>query len=255
MDNLAKPWHPIRMIVVPDDQVFAVDAERNSGGGRARRGFSGTSGLVETLRNDILSLRYKPGEALSRQALQTRFGLSSTPVRDALSRLAEEHLVEIYPQSGTIVTPIDLSLARQAQFLRRSLEMELLRTLGQTRPPQLIAQLRTLIQHQIAFAGLGAVEEFAGMDRNFHCAFYEAANTEDLWHMLRARSGHIDRLRRLHLPVEGKMLEIIKAHTDIVDALEAGDIPASQAALLHHLSRSLDFVPKLRADYPDYFRG
>jgi DNA-binding GntR family transcriptional regulator len=75
-----------------------------------------------------------------------------------------------------------------------------------------------------------------------------------LWELVRRQSGHIDRLRRLHLPKEGKMREILAAHTAIVEAIAAGDAAAAQGALRDHLSRSLDFVPSLRDLHPTYFR-
>src|SRR3954470_23891476 len=76
--------------------------------------------VFELLRERIISLELSPGTVLSRAALAEEFRLSSTPIRDALMKLEEEKLVEVFPQHATIVSPIDLTLARQAQFLRRS---------------------------------------------------------------------------------------------------------------------------------------
>ena len=70
--------------------------------------------VFEHLREKIMSMELVPGTVLSRQELQLQFGLSSTPIRDALLKLAEESLVEIFPQHATRVSPIDLDLARQA---------------------------------------------------------------------------------------------------------------------------------------------
>ena len=64
--------------------------------------------VYEQLRDMILSLMLKPGTVLSRADLQRQFGLSSTPIRDALMRLEEAGLVEVFPQSGTLVSLIDV---------------------------------------------------------------------------------------------------------------------------------------------------
>lgn len=218
------------------------------------RGARGAVQVFNSLRSDIISLKLEPGLLLSRAELQARFGLSSTPVRDALIRLQNEGLVEIYPQHATKVAPIDLSLAREAQFLRRSVELELVRTLALQQNQALNSQLKRLIQQQTAFAGLGEFEAFVSADHAFHRAMYEAAEVGDLWQLIRQRGGHIDRLRRLHLPVEGKMLEIVEAHSGIAGAIAAGDVAGAQAAMREHLSRSLDFVETLRGRYPQYFR-
>src|SRR6201991_2974975 len=78
--------------------------------------------VFEKLRNAIIALELPPGAPLSRAELASQFGISSTPVRDALMRLEEEGLVDVFPQAATKVSLIDVPLARQAQFLRRALE-------------------------------------------------------------------------------------------------------------------------------------
>jgi DNA-binding GntR family transcriptional regulator len=79
--------------------------------------------VYEDLRAKIVALALKPGEALSRPSLAESYGLSQTPVRDAFLKLQQEGLVEIYPQSRTMVTRIDVAQAREAQFLRTAIEM------------------------------------------------------------------------------------------------------------------------------------
>ncbi len=218
-------------------------------------GMRGAALVLETLRQEILSLVLPPGTALSRPELQARFGLSSTPVRDALMRLQEEGLVDIFPQHATIVSPIDLAGANQAQFLRRSIELEAVRTLAQAPDAGVIERLRSLIRQQSAFAALGEYEAFTTADQAFHRTMYDALRIGALWYLMRRQSGHIDRLRRLNLPVAGKMHEIILAHAAIVDAIEAGKPDEAQQALRLHLSRSLQFVDKLQESHPQYFRS
>lgn len=223
-------------------------------GRTVRRARIDAPSVLDTLRADIIALRLKPGEVLSRQELQLRFGLSSTPVRDALLRLQEDGLVDIFPQHATRVSPIDLTLARQAQFLRRSLEIECVRQLASRPDAALIGQLESLIRQQMAFDLVGELEAFSAADHAFHRALFDAAGVLDLWHLMRRQSGHIDRLRRLHLPVKGKTGEILSFHRAIVERIGAGDAEGAAEAMREHLSRSLGFVDTLRDQYPDYFR-
>jgi GntR family transcriptional regulator, rspAB operon transcriptional repressor len=218
------------------------------------RGRRGAAMVFETLRQDILSLTLPPGTPLSRPELQERFGLSSTPVRDALMRLREEGLVEIFPQHATIVSPIDVAIATQAGFLRRSIELEAVRTLALKPDADLTARLRSLMRQQSAFAELGEYGAFTNADQAFHKAMYDALRIGGLWHLVQRQGGQIDRLRRLHLPVAGKMRQIVEDHTAIVDAIEAGKPGEAQEALRSHLSRSLQFVDALRESHPQYFR-
>src|SRR5687767_7668084 len=83
--------------------------------------------VFDHLREQILSLELAPGTVLSRAELADAFGLSQTPIRDALIRLAEEGLVDIFPQHATAVSRIDVGSARQAHFLRRAIETEVVR--------------------------------------------------------------------------------------------------------------------------------
>ncbi len=86
--------------------------------------------ILEHLRERILSLDLRPGTPLSRAELQQQFGSSQTPVRDALMKLEEEGLVTVYPQYATLVSKIDVDLARQAHFMRRAVEQEAVFTIA-----------------------------------------------------------------------------------------------------------------------------
>jgi len=210
--------------------------------------------IYEQLRDMILSLKLVPGTVLSRADLQRQFRLSSTPVRDALMRLDEAGLVEVFPQSGTIVSLIDVPLARQAQFLRRAIELEVVRTLAEAPDRALIERLRGVVRDQASLAKAKDLERFNDADLAFHKLLYEAAGVPDLWSLVRRRSGHIDRIRRLHLPIGGKAVQIVRDHTSIVDAIEKGERDLAQAELRGHLSRSLAFSTELRARFPRYFK-
>lgn len=210
--------------------------------------------VVALLRDQIVSLALPPGTVINRAELQERFGLSSTPIRDALLRLQEEGFVDIFPQHATRVSAIDLAAARQAQFLRRSVELEVVRTLAGAADADLMRRLRSIMAQQKALADLGDLEGFEALDQGFHRALYEAAGVPDLWGIVRRNSGQIDRLRRLHLPVPGKAHQIVADHEAIVEAIAAGDPSRAEGALRDHLSRSLAFSAEMRTRHPDYFR-
>ena len=209
--------------------------------------------VLDDLRRKIISLELLPRTVLSRLDLQAAYGVSSTPVRDALIKLQEEGLVEIYPQHATLVAPIDLAQARQAHFMRRSIEIEIARHLAQLPDQSLIATLSRQIDEQTMLAQLQSVERFAEADLVFHWTLYEAAQVPDLWGQVRRFSGHIDRIRNLDLPAEGKMQRIITDHKAIVAALEQGQAQAAEAAVRDHLSRSIALTGAMKAKNPDYF--
>ena len=198
--------------------------------------------VYDRLRTEIVSLRMEPGTTVNRLKLQRQFGLSSTPVRDALMRLGEEGLVEIVAQSATRVSLIDIDKARQAQFLRRALELEVVETICASADRTVTQELRSLVQQQT----------HAAMREDL--SLFDAVGMAGLFHLVRRQSGHIDRIRRLHLPHSGKMQEVIRDHGKIVKALVAGDATAAQQAMRDHLSQSLAYSPRLREQHPGYFK-
>lgn len=208
--------------------------------------------VFEHLREQIISLELAPGAPLSRVMLAEAYGLSQTPIRDALMKLAEEALVEIYPQHTTVVSRIDIAAARQAHFLRRSIELEIVHLLAQKPDPLLIQQLQASIERQRACHTAGQYPQFMEADQAFHRDMHMAAGVTALWDMEQRYSGHVDRLRRLHLPEAGKAERIMDDHQRVLDAIAAGDAPRAQQALREHLSGTLSQVAEICKRYPDY---
>ena len=220
-------------------------------GFRLDRARSATSQVFEHLRELIVSLAVAPGTVLARPELCAYFGLSQAPIRDALLRLEEERLVDIFPQHQTRVRGIDLAAARQAHFLRLSVELEMARVLAQAPNPALEAILLALVAGQRTCLNGGDLAGFARLDIEFHRRLYEAAGLPDLWAMMRSASGNLDRLRRMHLPLNRKAESIIEQHALIAERIGAGDALGAQELVRLHLSGTLNALDALRARYPD----
>ena len=211
--------------------------------------------IFEVLRTQIIGLQLAPGTPLSRPALAESFGVSQTPVRDALQRLEQEGLVIVHPQSSTLVAPIDIGQAYETQFLRTALECEVARTITAAqrdfdlRPAELVLDEMEAIwlKHHDPAA-------FRLKDQAFHLALFRATGRERLWELVVQRSGDIDRLRNLHLTTEGKANQILRDHRDILEALLAGKGKVADAAVRRHLGGTLAAVEEIRAAHPQYFR-
>ena len=219
--------------------------------------------VFEHLRERIVGLDLAPGTVLSRTDLAAAYGLSQTPIRDALLRLGDEGLVDIFPQHATVVSRIDLPAAREAHFLRRAIECEVVHTLAGTRPARLVARLRAQVEVMASFmeddssdAGSDAARhDFINADRGFHQMMYAAAGVPELFDLVRRRSGHVDRLRLLHLPSAGKAQAILREHAAIVDAIDAGDAALAQQAVRQHLSGTLGQGDEIRQRHAGWLAG
>ena len=213
--------------------------------------------VFEALRRLIIGLELEPGVVLPRAELAEHFGLSQTPIRDALIRLAEDGLVEIYPQHATVVSRIDIAAALEVHFLRRSIELEILRTVCELQVSEhtiLVAKLNVHLLVQKRCLDPLNYAALAQSDLDFHREMYEAAGVLNLWDLVCQRSGQIDRLRRLNLPAEGKAQAIVKDHGAILDALVKRNKTAAENALRVHLGGTLSFVKEIGKLYPEWVK-
>lgn len=210
--------------------------------------------VFEKLREMILALELAPGTVLSRAELAVQFGVSQTPVREALIKLGEEGLVDIFPQHATVVSRIGLAAARQAHFLRLAIELEVVSTLAGLPAAELEAllpRLKAQIDAQAKAMGRSEASAFVAADRAFHQLMIEAAGVPGLGDLIRQRSGQVDRLRRLHLPAKGKMQAVVADHKRIVEAIAARDAVGAQRALRGHLSGTLSQAEEIRRKHPE----
>ncbi|MGP3698464.1 GntR family transcriptional regulator [Rhodobacter sp. NSM] len=219
---------------------------------RLRR-LSASQQVHDALRERIVSLDLVPGQNLSRAEIADLFRVSQTPVRDAMLKLEEEGLLVVYPQSRTEVARIDVEQARETQFLRLSIELEVTRRLVEAGDAEQLRLARRVLSLGETALAEHDMDRFARLDRIFHQSLCEAAGVSRLWDLVTARSGHIDRLRNLNLPDAGKPDAILSAHRQIISAIEAGDLDAATAAVRGHLSGTLATVEQIKARHPDYF--
>ncbi|TGN67469.1 GntR family transcriptional regulator [Paracoccus liaowanqingii] len=210
-------------------------------------------GIIGDLRARILSLDLPPGAPLSRADLSARYGISSTPLRDALLRLQDEGLVQIHPHARTSVSRIDLDLARQTHFLRSAVEVEIAAKLAARPPAGLADELWQLIDMQAVEAAEDRLKAFGTLDQAFHDALFRHAGLMQVQRMIRRESIHIDRLRALHLMQPEKARQILSDHRSIAQAIGKGDPAGAAQAMRQHLSQSILFGERLTAQDPQYF--
>ncbi|MEX2631394.1 MAG: GntR family transcriptional regulator [Tistlia sp.] len=249
----------------PGGEPGGSDAEGRDSGGRDAGGpkrwaFARRLPLAEQiyadLRERIVSLELPPNQSLSRGELSDHYGISQTPLRDALLKLEREGLVEIYPQSRTLVTRIDTRVVRETQFLRAAVEVEIAALLAAAPDKAILAPARAALERQIEIArGQGDFESFIRFDKEFHRQLFVAADKPGLHDLIDERSGQLDRVRRfhLHLPNEGKMQQVLADHREILEALLASRVEQAHLAMRGHLSGTLQRLDDLKVEYPDYF--
>lgn len=207
------------------------------------------------LRARIVSLELLPDTVLSRAELAKQYGVSQSPVREAVQKLEQEGLVVSYPKSRTLVTRIDVDHARETQFLRLSVEIEVAKALVRQQDPDLLLPASRILRMQKLAGEDRDIGEFTTLDWLFHQSLFQAAGVASLWHLISGRSGHIDRLRRLNLPDPGKMAAVLESHGHILAAIRDGSASEAETRTREHLSATLASLPAIMAAHPDYFAG
>lgn len=199
------------------------------------RGAKLSDQAYRAIRAMIVRGELAPEARISEPELTERLGISRTPLREALLRLAQEGLVDIYPQSGSFVSQIRLEQVEEAQFIREQLECGIIRRVcaGIDRPS--LAALHTHLKQQRDADEEGDLERFYELDEALHATFCTIAGRPGVWRLIERSKMHMDRVRRLSLPIAEQVPRLIAQHRAIVEAVGSGSADAAEAALRTHL--------------------
>jgi DNA-binding GntR family transcriptional regulator len=209
--------------------------------------------VYETLRASIVSLQRTPGQRLSEAELARDLGVSRTPVREAIIQLRADGLVEVTPQLGSFVSKISLSNVREAQFAREALECAAVRVAAERIDATAIERLHQNVALQRAAQASADLEQFYRLDEAFHRELVATSGYSGISELLDRSRAHLNRVRRLSLPVPDVIEELIDQHFAVLEALERNDADQAEAALRHHLRGVYRVLEPLRDAHPDYF--
>lgn len=218
------------------------------------RGAAKNSDIVyRDLHRAIVTMELVPGTPVLERKLTEQYGISRTPVREAVLRLVEDGLVEVAPKSGTFVARIPLSVVREAVVARRALEEVTVRTATERASESRIMQMRAVIQQQQEMADAGDEEAFHRADDDFHASIAAAARYPGIWKMIQQVRIQVERYRRLTLPQPGRMSMVVKEHTAVLDAMADRDADEAVARMTEHLNKLQLDISIFRDLWPDYF--
>lgn len=132
-------------------------------------------GLIE---EEIVTLLLPPGAIVSEAMLGARHGIGRTPVREALQRLAREHLVHILPRRGIVVSEVDAAKQLRLLETRRELERLLARSAALRATPVQRAAFTSLAKGMETAGETGQALDFMRLDRGFNALLLDAASNE-----------------------------------------------------------------------------
>jgi len=209
--------------------------------------------IFSEIRDEILSLRLRPGDKISEADVAARFGVSRQPVRDAFSRLANQDLLLIRPQRATEVRRFSMREIVKSRFVRASVEKEVLRLAAKNCDAVGAAILDAALAQQEEAIRNRDVEGFGQLDYEFHRTLCEIAKADFAFDVIMAEKSKVDRLCRLGLSKEDRMPELVADHTAIAEAVKAHDGERAVATGALHLSRLDETITRITATNADYF--
>ena len=212
--------------------------------------------VFETLKQEILDLKLEPGRLISENDICERFGVSRTPVRDALRLLQEQGFVETIPYRGTYVTLLSLDNIKQMIYMRVAVETMVLRDFLEVRTPMVMEEIRHAIAMQKALIQTPGFEpeQFYRMDAQMHSLWFTAVRRQKLWDMLQAQQLHYTRFRMLDFITETDFTRIIGEHEDLFVRICSRDLSGLEESLKDHLYYSMKRMRRsIEVDYRDYF--
>ncbi len=190
------------------------------------------------IRQLILSNIIAPGEVVDEKRIASNLQISRTPVREALKKLSDEHLIDIIAQSGTRAAQIDRHEVEQAFLIRRALETE-----SAAQAATRMTQAHATRLNMILKAHAHALEErkftdAIAQDDEFHRYIAEISNLPRLWRAVEICKGQLDRCRHMMLPRPGAGEKTLVHHRKIIRALLTGDPDKARQQMARHLEVS-----------------
>ncbi|MFV0293047.1 MAG: GntR family transcriptional regulator [Paracoccus sp. (in: a-proteobacteria)] len=186
---------------------------------------------------------YKPGDRLVESELADRFGVSRTPVREALQRLETQSMVKRDGRS-LIVATLDHNQLAELYTVRTELEALAARLAARHATPEELRVLQSMINEDLE--ALHDADALARSNRRFHHQIHLASHNRYLVQQLDIVHRNMALMARTSLAVEGRGKTALAEHQAIVDALNSGDGVLAETALRTHISKA--FETRLRED-------
>ena len=139
-----------------------------------------TPQITRILRERIIQNNLKPGDRISESELARAYGVSRQPIREAFIKLADQGLLEVRPQRGTIITKIGYTAVLDARFLREAIEADIAKILAANPEQTVIFELREQLVQQES-VGRRDPDAFIRLDGRFHRTLAEAADKAGAW--------------------------------------------------------------------------
>jgi len=196
--------------------------------------------VFERLEDAILRGDIAPGESLNEQKISSEYGVSRTPVREAIRMLEQKNLVRPVPNKGAVVLGVDKKDLLDVYMIRSYIEGLASRWAAERITADKSKRLREIVDLQEFYYLKSNSEQISEMDSRFHETIFNYSESRRLEHMLRDLHHLIIRYRALSISEEGRTKKAIDEHRLILEAICDGDGDEAEKQTEIHIKNARD---------------
>lgn len=197
--------------------------------------------IAQDLESKIIAGNLEPGQRVVEEELCRSFGVSRSPVREALRILESRGFVHREPRRGVSVTKITIKEAEDIYTIRARLDSLAVYLAIRNNKPGVLRKLKKLHQKMIEVAGQNNVNEYFKLNRKFHDTISQESDNRQLMKLLETFDKQTMRYRRMVIRSPGWMKDSIKNHEAIIRWFETGDLENAEksrkSAILSHVQQ------------------
>ena len=197
--------------------------------------------VFDHLENDILSGKYQRGEILTETKLSTELGVSRTPIREALRRLEQEHIIE-ESGKGSVVIGINEKDLEDIFMIRKSLECQVAALAAKNRTEEQLKQLREALEFQEFYLNKKDPDQIKLMDSRFHETLYKLSGSTAFYDTLVPLHKKIQKYRRASVTNSSRAEASVAEHRKIYEAIEAKNTALAAKYASEHVENAYKHI-------------
>lgn len=217
--------------------------------------------IYEILKNEIVSIKLKPGQYIGEIEMAKRFNVSRTPIREVFKHLEYDNLLKVIRNKGTVVTAINFSKILKFMFVREKVEFGVMEDIAGKISAQSIANLNLLLLRQKKILTDSNVDllnmalEFFSLDNEFHRAIFDIENKASVWDMLANLMPDYRRYRMVSAEynTQESLYKLYEEHCNILKYLELGDMKKLKLIYEAHIYSGVETFNTMLLKVEDYF--
>lgn len=199
--------------------------------------------VFEHLESDILSGKYGRGEILTESKLSLELGVSRTPIREALRRLEQEHLIE-ESGKGSVVIGVTEKDLEDIYLIRGKLEGMVASMAAQSRDEEKLALLKEALELQEFYLEKKDPDRIKQMDNKFHNRMYELSGSMVFYDTLLPLHKKAQKYRKASLESNSRAVASVEEHRKIYEAVAAGDSELAAKYASEHVLNAYNHIRK-----------